>query len=103
MWRLSDTPGQAVAKKVLIRDVWRMAHVPETNSLAVHVYRLRAKLALAGLAWMVQTTLDGGYRFDSGAERRPAAPFMFAANESEDDAAGLVLSVIQGVPREPQT
>ena len=60
IWRLCDTPGQAVSKKALIRDVWRMAHVPETNSLAVHAYRLRAKLALARLDWMVQTTLGGG-------------------------------------------
>ena len=56
IWRLSDSPGEAVTKKMLIRDVWRMAYVPETNSLAVHVFRLRAKLASAGLEWMVQTT-----------------------------------------------
>lgn len=34
---------------------------PETNSLAVHVYRLRAKLASAGLAGIVNTTPNGSY------------------------------------------
>ena len=99
LWRLSDTPGQAVSKRVLIRDVWRMAHVPETNSLAVHVYRLRAKLASAGMAWMVQTSLDGGYRFEPVAMIRPASPLMFADDRHDEDAP-LALSVIQGLTKE---
>ena len=103
IWRLCDTPGQAVSKKALIRDVWRMAHVPETNSLAVHAYRLRAKLALARLDWMVQTTLGGGYLFATGADKVLPAPFMIAASQQEDDAASLAMSVNQCVPKQSLT
>ena len=60
-WRLADNPGAPVTKRTLLRDVWRLGHIPETNSLAVHVSRLRDKLRAAGLSWMVATTIDGGY------------------------------------------
>jgi len=55
-------------------DVWRLAFRPETNSLAVHVSRLRAKLRTAGLDGLVETRPDGGYRL---AEEmlRPALAF----------------------------
>ncbi len=62
LWRLSETPGQRVTRKQLIVDVWRMSHDPETNSVEVHVSRLRAKLALAGCDALVETALEGGYR-----------------------------------------
>lgn len=61
LWRLSDTPGVTVGKPELVSDVWRLGHVPETNSIAVHVSRLRAKLALAGYEALVHTAPDGGY------------------------------------------
>lgn len=61
LWRLSDTPGTPVSKSRLIAEVWNMGFVPDTNSLAVHVYRLRTKLALAGLEGLVQTAPSGGY------------------------------------------
>lgn len=61
LWRLLDQPGQAVSKQTLLRDVWHLRFQPETNSLAVHVSRLRAKLALAGLAHLVQSDGAGGY------------------------------------------
>lgn len=99
IWRLSDVPGQPLSKKLLVRDVWRMAHVPETNSLAVHVYRLRVKLALAGLEWMVRTTRDGGYLFVARPEQSPVSSFMFAEGRYEEDAP-LALSVVQGLTRE---
>lgn len=103
LWRLTDTPGQPVLKRALIRDVWRMAHVPETNSLAVHVYRLRAKLTPAGLEWMVRTTIDGGYLFAPVASSRPPpAPFMLVEGGQDDDAQ-LTLSVYQGLTRETQS
>ena len=57
-----DTPGVPVGKLDLLRDVWRMSHVPETNSVAVHASRLRAKLATVGLAGLIQTTPGGGYQ-----------------------------------------
>ncbi len=62
LWRLSDTPGERIGRERLLADVWRLAHMPETNSLEVHVSRLRAKLAVARAAWLVQTDPRGGYR-----------------------------------------
>lgn len=70
LWRLADAPGRRVARERLLRDVWRLAHVPETNSLEVHVSRLRAKLAVVKAAWLVETDPRGGYRL---AERAPEA------------------------------
>ena len=61
MWRLADTPGKAVSKESLVRDVWRLGFMPETNSLAVHVSRLRGKLSLAGLDTLLETVPSGGY------------------------------------------
>ncbi|WP_247714610.1 winged helix-turn-helix domain-containing protein [Qipengyuania psychrotolerans] len=61
MWRLAEVPGQRVDKAELLSDVWRLRHEPETNSLEVHISRLRAKLAISGLGWLVQTHQDGGY------------------------------------------
>ena len=100
MWRLSDNPGVAVAKKALIRDVWRMAYVPETNSLAVHVYRLRAKLASVGLEWMVQTTIDGCYRLQTEDSDSPS-PAPHFADQTFDEDFPLALAVHQSLLREP--
>lgn len=71
LWRLADTPGERVSRERLLRDVWRLAHIPETNSLEVHVSRLRAKLAGVEVAWLVETDPRGGYRLaGSQAEAR---------------------------------
>ncbi|MFM6931192.1 MAG: winged helix-turn-helix domain-containing protein [Novosphingobium sp.] len=61
LWRLAQTPGRAVSPQDLLSEVWQMNFRPETNSLAVHVCRLRAKLAAAGLSGIVATAPDGGY------------------------------------------
>ena len=66
IWRLMETPGEPVEKVELLREVWRLSFVPETNSLAVHVSRLRSKLARAGLEGVVQTGLTGGYSLVAG-------------------------------------
>ena len=63
LWRLGETPNKTVSKETLIRDVWRMGFVPETNSIAVHMSRLRRKLALVGLHDCIDTT-GGGYRLN---------------------------------------
>lgn len=65
LWRLADAPGERVPRERLLRDVWRLSHVPETNSLEVHVSRLRAKLAVAKAAWLIETDPLGGYRLAS--------------------------------------
>jgi DNA-binding winged helix-turn-helix (wHTH) protein len=64
------TPGQVVGKARLLREVWRLHHVPETNSLAVHACRLRNKLTSAGLAHTIVTVQDG-YSFRGKASALP--------------------------------
>lgn len=61
LWRLLESPGEMVDKTALLRDVWRLSHKPETNSIAVHASRLRAKLAFVGLGGLVQTAPSGAY------------------------------------------
>ena len=102
IWRLSDTPGTPVAKKQLVRDVWRMAHVPDTNSLAVHVFRLRAKLAIAGLAALVQTAPSGGYFLAAASPGPGHSPFLLADADGQESKA-MALSVEHSLPREPQS
>ena len=83
LWRLAETPGETVSRGELLRDVWRLDFDPETNSLEVHVSRLRAKLAVCGLAWLVETDPDGGYRLGRGAHSSFTA-FARARRESEE-------------------
>lgn len=61
LWRLAETPGEPIGPDALLSEVWQMSFRPETNSLAVHVCRLRAKLAAAGLAQIIRTTASGAY------------------------------------------
>lgn len=80
LWRLADTPDEAVSRDALIQDVWRLGFVPESNSIAVHVSRLRRKLAARGLAGLVETA-GGGYRLrysilDSGESARGCADWL---------------------------
>lgn len=63
LWRLSDCPGAPVTRRALLRDVFDLSFDPGTNRLAVHVCRLRKKLAWAGLANLLATVPgEGGYR-----------------------------------------
>lgn len=81
LWRLADTPGERVTRRQLLEDVWRLGHDPQTNSVEVHVSRLRSKLGAAGCAQLVQTVPEGGYRLTG------EVPFMFARTPgSERDA-----------------
>ena len=66
IWRLAERPGCAVTRPELLRDVWRLRHEPETNSVQVHVSRLRSKLAVYGLGALVATDPAGGYRIAAG-------------------------------------
>ena len=61
LWRLADTPNIPVSKEMLIKEVWQLDHVPESNSLAVHIARLRDKMRIAGLPELVVTVPAGGY------------------------------------------
>lgn len=79
IWRLADTPDRAVDKEALIRDVWRMGFVPATNSIAVHMSRLRRKLAFVGMNGMIETMPDGSYRLRATPEKRERADARRAA------------------------
>lgn len=75
LWRLAESPGTPVPPQLLLTDVWHLSFRPETNSLAVHVSRLRAKLRLAGLDGLVETAPGGAYRLAAPPGRAlPLAP-----------------------------
>ena len=61
IWRLLETPGEVLTRAALYAQVWRLNYLPETNSIAVHVFRLRRKLAQAGLGSLLRTAPSGGY------------------------------------------
>lgn len=85
LWRLADTPDRSVSKEALIRDVWRMGFVPATNSIAVHMSRLRRKLSFAGMNGVIETMPDGSYRLraeSGGSERAGTEPRRAAASAS---------------------
>lgn len=69
LWRLAETPGEVVSSAELLFDVWRLSFRPETNSLAVHVSRLRSKLRLAGVDGIVETDAFGHYRLAADSRR----------------------------------
>jgi DNA-binding response OmpR family regulator len=65
LWRLAQQPGERMTKRQLLAEVWRIHFEPETNSVAVHVARVRAKLEPFGLARLIQTHPGGGYFLDA--------------------------------------
>ncbi len=64
LWRLAEQPGQRMTRQQLLAAVWRIHFAPETNSLAVYVARVRAKLEPFGLACLIGTHPDGSYSLD---------------------------------------
>ena len=74
LWRLAEAPGEAIGTTELLYDVWRLSFRPETNSLAVHLSRLRAKLRTAGVAGLVETLPGGNYRLAAEGRAMPLLP-----------------------------
>jgi two-component system, OmpR family, response regulator len=58
----------------LLAEVWKLRHLPETNSLPVHVSRLRRKLAEAGFPALIVTVADGYAYVPPPQETRSALP-----------------------------
>ncbi len=54
--------GHAVGREALLRAVWRTAFDPGTNSLEVHICKLRRSLAGLGDAVRIETERNQGYR-----------------------------------------
>ena len=65
LWRLAESPRTRLTRQTLLRDVWRLRHEPETNTVEVHVYRLRRKLSAFGVEQLVITEPAGGYRLEA--------------------------------------
>ena len=90
LWRLVECEGAPLSAAELIAHVWQLSFRPETNSLAVHVSRLRAKLAQAGLGTPLETVPGGSYRLrpaPASASTPASAPAsVFAWNENALDA-----------------
>ena len=90
LWRLSEAAGEAVPAERLLADVWQLSFRPETNTLAVHVSRLRAKLRVAGLDGLVETAAAGAYRLaaDTGLDGHGA----MGEEAGEEDAGPCATS-----------
>lgn len=65
LWRLAEQPGERITRQQLLAEVWPIHFEPETNSVAVHVARVRAKLEPFGLVRLIATHPDGGYFLDA--------------------------------------
>lgn len=61
LWRLADSPNEIVTKQMLTQDVWQLRFMPESNSIAVHISRLKRKLGPVGLDGIIEWG-NGGYR-----------------------------------------
>lgn len=85
LWRLAECPGERVTRAQLFREVWRLRHVPETNSVEVHISRLRAKLAEVGLGELVRTDPLGGYCLDRALARHCLSRPLSAPSASMED------------------
>jgi len=45
-----------------LADVWRMDRDSESNRVEVNISRIRAKLHVFKMAWLIETDSDGGCR-----------------------------------------
>jgi DNA-binding response OmpR family regulator len=62
---LMRSRGQLVTYAQLGEAVWAVATGPGSNSLEVHVSRVRQKLAAGGGSKLIETVRGLGYRFNS--------------------------------------
>ena len=60
---LMRTTGQLVTYAQLAEAVWAVTTGPESNSLEVHISRIRQKLEHNGGSRLIQTVRGLGYRF----------------------------------------
>ena len=60
---LMRNSGQLVTYAQLAEGVWAVTTGPESNSLEVHISRIRQKLEVDGGSRLIQTVRGLGYRF----------------------------------------
>ncbi len=63
---LARRPGQPASRQELLKAVWRLDFDPGTNSVEVHMSRLRAKLDRGFARPMLRTVKGRGYMLDAG-------------------------------------
>ena len=59
LWRLAETPGERLCGTQLRAEAWHTAFDPENDGVAVHIDRVRAKLAAGGVGHLICTDGDG--------------------------------------------
>jgi DNA-binding response OmpR family regulator len=64
LWRLAAAPGERLTGAQLHSEAWRIAFDAEGEGIAVHMARVRAKLAAAGLAQLVRSDAEGCHFID---------------------------------------
>lgn len=107
LWRLAESPRQCLTRRQLLAEVWRIDHDPETNRVEVHVARVRAKLHVFGLSWLIATDPAGGYLLDADAgaimqdESRDPQHFLDSyLRISNDDDLNANTGVADAIPPE---
>lgn len=71
---LMRSPGQLVTYSQLAEAVWAVTTGPESNSLEVHMSRIRQKLEAGGESRQVQTVRGLGYRFVAESQEGKEVP-----------------------------
>ncbi len=66
LWVLLQAQGRTVTREEFLRRVWSLDFEPGTNSIQVHVSRLRRKLRRAS-GFHIETVRSRGYRLTSSA------------------------------------
>lgn len=61
LWRLAQQPGERISAGQLLAEAWHIAFEPDTDGIAVHIARVRGKLAAAGVGHLICT--DGDERY----------------------------------------
>ncbi|MFN3820034.1 winged helix-turn-helix domain-containing protein [Blastomonas sp.] len=67
---LARHAGLPVSRDALLNTVWRTAFDPGTNSLEVHIFKLRQRLAVLGDVVRIDTVKRQGYRLVSAPQPR---------------------------------
>ena len=92
LWRLSDEPGVAIPRTELLRDVLGLTIEPQTNTLAVHVCRLRKKLHTARLSHLLVTGPgNGSYALLVDSDQRPLFDWRNPLDDGDDSGEETVL------------
>ena len=73
LWHLVSRNGAAQGRQALLEKLWRRPFDPGTNTVAVHIRRLRLRLAEFGLAHSIVTDDKGRYWFDQQAAAQTVA------------------------------